>query len=494
MANATRSADIGYGRINAFGFTGHVPYLITQVSGPHIDAVKIMAEQQSVASPDALNAWLVKLEHFGPALAGVIEKLKADEAAGCRPPQILLDGALPVIDAFLAAPGERHPLIVALRTRMAAAALDAQRMAGVEARAIQVLERYARPAFARLRGHIAHMQGRTEPGLWAQPDGEALYAANVRALGDTKLTPAEIHALGQSEVARISAIMHGKLVARGLSHHSVGARMAHIAADPRNLFADSETGRAQALDNVRAHVRAMEGRYPLFLPRELIPHQPLKVQRTPALTQAGAPSGFYDGPSLDGGRAGTIWINLADMTAMPRFRLPTLAFHEGVPGHHTQNSVALAAGERPLLLRIASFNAYQEGWAVYAEQLAAELGGYARDPIGDLGRLQDELFRAVRLVADTGLHAMRWSREQAIAYMRDTTGTAESRVTAEVERYMAWPGQALGYKLGQLRLLAMRDRLRARKGRGYNLRAFHAAVLTHGAMPLDLVEQAVGEL
>jgi uncharacterized protein (DUF885 family) len=180
---------------------------------------------------------------------------------------------------------------------------------------------------------------------------------------------------------------------------------------------------------------------------------------------------------------------MRDMRDVPGFRLPTLAYHEGVPGHHLQGSIALALTDRPLLVRLARFNAYQEGWALYAERLAAEMGAYAHDPLGNLGRLQDDLFRAARLVVDTGLHQERWSRERAIAWLRDTTGIAEGRVTAEVERYMAWPGQALGYKLGALRLLGLRQRWRRAKGKRYSRKAFHALVLGSGAMPLDLVER-----
>jgi uncharacterized protein (DUF885 family) len=216
------------------------------------------------------------------------------------------------------------------------------------------------------------------------------------------------------------------------------------------------------------------------------------VKRIPVATQDGAPGGFYDGPSLDGTRPGTYWINLRDMAAVARFRLPTLSYHEGVPGHHTQGSVATAYGEAPLLIRIGSFNAYQEGWGLYAERLMAEMGAYEGDPLGDLGRLQDELFRAVRLVVDTGLHHKRWTREQSIRTMQDLTGIAATRVTAEVERYMAWPAQALGYKLGQLRLLDLRQRYLASRGKAADIRGFHAIVLEAGAMPLDLVEQRLG--
>jgi uncharacterized protein (DUF885 family) len=335
-------------------------------------------------------------------------------------------------------------------------------------------------------------RGREEAGLWAQPHGEELYAANVRALGDSPLAPARIHTIGLGEVTRITTRMERLLRARGLSRGSVGARMDALARNPANRFADSDAGREQVLDYLRGLVARMEARYREILPPAMIPRQSLQIRRVPVAVEQGAPGGYYDGPSLDGARPGTYWINLRDMAAVARFHLPTLSYHEGVPGHHTQNAIALGLGEQPLIVRIASFNAYQEGWALYCERLAAEMGCYRHDPLGDLGRLQDELFRAVRLVVDTGLHFHRWSREKAIAYMRSATGLADSEVTAEVHRYMAWPGQALGYKLGQLRLVELRARMLARQGRRFDRRAFHAIVLGRGAMPLDLVASRIG--
>lgn len=491
IANALRSAAIPYGHVDALGFAGHVPYAVTPVGGPPIDTVATMADQQSLASPAAAEAWIAKLDDFGRGFAGVAEKIRADEALGCVPPRVLLEKSLGPIRAFLDGPAESHPLILAFRRRMEAAALDAGFRASAEARAATVLDKRARPALAALGEQIAAMtpRGREEPGVWAQPEGEALYAANVRALGDTALAPAAVHALGQEEVRRITAAMHQRLFARGLKDGSVGARMAALAANPANLFADSEAGRAEAIATATRLIRAMEARYGEILPAALIPREPLEVRRLPQAIEAGAPGGFYDGPSLDGARRGIFWINLRDMAALPRFRLPTLSYHEGVPGHHLQNAIALTQTDLPILLRIARFNAYQEGWALYAERLAAEMGAYAHDPLGDLGRLQDELFRAARLVVDTGLHHKRWGRAQAVGWLHQTTGVPESRAAAEVERYMAWPGQALGYALGQNRLLSLRAAMH-RRGR-YSRKLFHARVLGYGPMPFDLVERMV---
>lgn len=491
LENGTRSAAVPYGKINPFHFAGHVPYIVTQIYGPHIDGINIMMEQQSLQTPTAVDAWIEKLDAFPQAFGGVIEKIRADRASGCVPPRILMEKTLPVLDAFLSGTAAKHPLIRALDEGTSKAGLARRTRQIALRRAMTALQKRARPAMAKLRAEIAAMipDGRAEAGLWAQPQGDMLYAANVRALGDTQLSPDDIHDIGMSEVGRITDQMNALLSGQGMTEGAIGARMAALARDPRNQFPDSDAGREALLDYVRQKVRDAEALYPKFLPEALVPKQALVVKRVPVATQDGAPGGFYDGPSLDGSRPGTYWINLRDMAAVARFRLPTLSYHEGVPGHHTQGAVAAAYGEAPLLIRIASFNAYQEGWGLYAERLMADMGAYADDPLGDLGRLQDELFRAVRLVVDTGLHHKRWTREQAIRTMQDITGIAEVRVVAEVERYMAWPGQALGYKLGQLRLLDMREKYVAKHGKNTDLRDFHGTVLEAGAMPLALVEQ-----
>ena len=451
-----------------------------------------MMEQQSVGSVRAVDAWIEKLEGIGKGFDGVVEKLRADTGAGCRPPQILLQKTMPVLDAFLTGAAAKQPVIGAFAEKMAEAGLSKRTRQMALRRAIIALDRGARPGFAKLRNEILGMipNGRLTSGVWAQPQGDALYAANIKMLGDTSQSPDEIHALGLSEVTRVSAQMNDLLSKAGLSQGSIGERMVALAKDPKNLFPDSAAGREQLLAYVREKVAGAEARYSDLLPTALGPRQALVVKRVPIATEASAPGGYYDGPSLDGTRPGTYWINLRDMGAVPRFRLPTLSYHEGVPGHHTQGAIAASQGAVPLLIKLASFNAYAEGWALYGERLMAELGFYNDDPLGDLGRLQDELFRAVRLVVDTGLHHKRWPREQAIDYMRGATGVAISRVTAEIERYMAWPGQALGYKLGQLRLIDMRERYLAKK-KG-DLRDFHGIVLEGGAMPLDLIEAKLG--
>lgn len=494
LAAGTSTADIAYGRNNPLWYSGHVPYVIAPVAGPHIDTINTMLERQSLADQAALDAWLSKLEDFGRGFDAVRDKLAADEAAGCRAPQILLTKSLPVLDAFLKGEARGQPLLLALRERTAA--LPAALRAAAQQRALAAVDGSARPAIARLRAQVAALaaRGRAEAGVWAQPRGEALYAANVRYLGDTTLTPAEIHARGREEMRRIAGELEARLRRLGHRRGSVAARLRALAAEPRFRFGSGDAARTAALAAARRLIAGAQARYDAILPADFRPRSRLEVRRTPPASEAGAPFAYCDPPPLDPTRPGIYWLNLRDPDAVTRINLPSTTYHEAVPGHFTQGSLALQAPQVPLLLRLASFNAYAEGWALYCERLMAELGAYADDAYGDLGRLDAEMLRAVRLVVDTGMHALRWTREQAIDFMRAATGDPDSDVIAEVERYMAWPGQALGYKLGQLRLLELRGALARRLGARYDLREFHRAVLAAGALPLALIERQVARV
>jgi uncharacterized protein (DUF885 family) len=495
LDNAQRSADIPYGHLRPLWFSGHEPYVVSQISGPHVDSPNQMTAQQSVRSTAEADAYVAKLRDFRRALAGAAAKMRADAQAGCLPPTVLMTKAVGVIDEFVAPRPSDHPLVTAFARKMSDAGFDkAERDTFAQAAADSVRD-HVYPAYAALRRAVADLaaRGRAEDGLWAQPRGEELYAANAANLGDTALTPAEIHQLGLDEVARISSEMDARLRRQGYRTGSVGERMNALAEEARFLYPDSDVGRAALISDVTAMVKRVQALQPRFLNKSTIPPQQVEVRRVPVVNQDSAPGGFYDGPSLDGSRPGIYWINLRDMKAVARFRLPTLTYHEAVPGHHLQSAIQLNQGDTPLLIKLASFNAYAEGWGLYSERLASDLGLYADDPYGDLGRLQDELFRAVRLVVDSGLHFKRWSRAQAIEFMGRTTGIAQSRVTAEIERYMAWPGQALGYKLGQLRLLELRDEAKAAMGRRFDLRGFHDAVLLNGPAPMAVVARSVAD-
>jgi uncharacterized protein (DUF885 family) len=313
----------------------------------------------------------------------------------------------------------------------------------------------------------------------------------LRQQTTTEYTPEQIHALGLSEVARITSEMDALLRAQGLTAGSVGERMRALGQDARFLFPNDDDGRRQALARFQLILDEVSARMPEYFRTQ--PAKRLTVERVPEALERGSSGAYYQQASMDGSRPGTFFANLRDMSELPQWDMKTLAYHEGIPGHHFQISIALGLKDLPLIRQQTLYTAYAEGWALYAEQLAAEIGMYKDDPWGDLGRLQLELLRAARLVVDTGLHAEGWSREQAIDYMVSTTGSPASDMTSEVERYMAAPGQACAYKVGELKILALREKARAALGARFDLKDFHAVVLENGGVPLTLLEQLVDE-
>jgi uncharacterized protein (DUF885 family) len=330
-----------------------------------------------------------------------------------------------------------------------------------------------------------------DAGVWKFPDGAAYYAHCLRQNTTTNLSAKEIHALGLREVARITAVMRTILQAQHeAGADSVGRTMARLGEAPRFLYPDTDSGRSQILAGYRQILTEVDKDLaPAFRMR---PKAKLAVARVPEFKQKTSAGAYYDRAALDGSRPGTFYANLYDVKATPKFGMRTLAYHEGIPGHHFQIGIAQELKGLPTFRGVVPFTAYVEGWALYAEHLAWELG-FEKDPYANLGRLRAELFRAVRLVVDTGMHDQRWTREQAIRYMRQTTGMAQTDVEAEIERYIVMPGQACAYKVGMLKILALRERAKQQLGPKFDLRDFHDAVLRNGAMPLEVLEQVVND-
>ncbi len=305
----------------------------------------------------------------------------------------------------------------------------------------------------------------------------------------TDYTPAQVHALGLAEVARVGAEMDTLLKSQGYTKGSVGARVQALHKDPRYLLPNTDEGRQQLLARYQQILDEVNARMPEYF--RTVPTSRLSVERVPLAAEKGSAGAYYQTAAMDGSRPGTFFVNLRDVAETATWSMKTLAYHEGIPGHHFQISIGLSLKDLPLIRQQTLYSAYAEGWALYAERLAAEIGMYKDDPLGDLGRLEAEMFRATRLVVDTGLHAEGWTREQAIAYMVDATGMNESEVVSEVERYMGQPGQACAYKVGQLKILELRERAKAALGSRFDLKDFHAVVLENGGVPLTTLESLV---
>ena len=469
---------------------GHSPFIINQVNGPVIDMPGALLNSHPIRHLTDAQNYLSRLKQFGPALNSVGDKFATDQRSGWIPPRVLLDKALKILGSYANPDYKQHALYQDFVSKLDKASdIDAASKAQLTTEAANLVSTVVAPAYQALADEVTGFlpHARQEAGIWAQPDGAEFYAYSVRQLGDTQLSPAEIHQIGLDEVARISKTMDQILKANGYSEGSVGDRMAALNEEARFLYEDSDAGRAELLADLNRYIKEMDARIGEQFKTK--PPYAVEVRRIPVEIEASAAGGQYTSPAIDGSKPGIYWINLADIKANARFDLKTLTYHEANPGHHWQIALNLAQDHLPLLQRIAPYNAYAEGWGLYAELVAYEMGMYKNDAFGDLGRLKAELFRSVRLVVDTGLHAKKWTREQAIQYMASTTGNASSDVISEIERYMAWPGQALGYKLGMLKIVELREKARKALGDKFDIAAFHDMVLLGGAMPMRLLEQ-----
>lgn len=469
---------------------GHSPFIVNQINGPTIDMPGALLNSHPINNLQDAQNYLQRLTQFGPALGSVGDKFTTDLTSGWLPPRVLLDKSLKILSTYAQPDAKTHSLYLDFASKLEKVTdIDATSKTELLNKAAGLVGTVVAPAYQQLHDKVkAALPGaRIEAGIWAQPNGAAFYAYSVRQLGDTQLTPDQIHQIGLDEVARITKEMDQILKANGYSEGSVGDRMAALNEEPRFLYEDSDAGRAQLLADLNGYIKEMDARISeQFKTR---PPYAVEVRRIPVEVQDSAAGGQYTSPAIDGSKPGIYWINLADMKANAKFDLKTLTYHEANPGHHWQIALNLAQEHLPLLQRIAPYNAYAEGWGLYSELVAYEMGLYKNDPFGNLGRLKAELFRSVRLVVDTGLHAKKWTREQAIQYMAATTGTASSDVISEIERYMAWPGQALGYKLGMLKIVELREKARKALGDKFDIREFHDMVLLGGAMPMRILEQ-----
>ncbi len=463
-----------------------LPYVITQNSGVTLDITKLMEAQHTVRNGDEAREYLARLERVPGILDGALAKLRHDVELGAIPPDFIVQKSKAVVDAFAAIPAADNVLVTSFTKK-----LDAAKVADADAhsaKALELIETGVLPAYRRISAYLAEIAPRAphDAGVWRLPNGPALYKAMIRHMTDSDLDPEEVHQIGLAEVARITAEMDRLLRDQGFTKGTVGERMIALAADSRYVFPNTTEGKAQLLASIESQMAGMTALLPKLFGN--LPKHPLELRRVPEFSQDSAPGGYYDPPAPDGSRPGIYWVNLRDTAALPKFSAPTLTFHESIPGHHMQMAIAIDQ-DAPFLAKSFNSNAAAEGWALYAEALASEMGMYADDPIGDIGRLRDELHRAVRLVVDTGMHAKKWSREQAIDYFIATEGADRGNAVSEIERYVVWPGQALGYKIGMLRIQQLRKEAEAAYGDRFDIREFHDRLLRISASALPVIER-----
>ncbi|HEX4534826.1 MAG TPA: DUF885 family protein, partial [Rhizomicrobium sp.] len=473
-------------RVAAFDFGGTSfgpsPYAVSQLTGAYQSVPDFMDTKHKIDTAEDADAYLSRLEAFAMELDANTDRMKHDNALGVSPPDFLLDTTLAQMTATRT-PADQSLLVTSIAKRAKAKGLPdsyAQKAAAIyDERIGPALDRQIAETRS-LRAAATH-----DAGLWKIKDGEAFYAAALRFSTTTAMTPAQIHQLGLDQAAEITARLDALLKAQGMTQGTVAQRIQVLSKDPKSFYPNTDDGKAQAIAYCNDRLSAIKPRLPQVFNR--LPPYAFEVRRVPPATEPGAASAFSQAPALDGSRPGIVYFNLHDTAEWPKWNLSTTVFHEGLPGHQLEGGLALSNKSLPLIRKTIGFSGYAEGWALYAEQLADEIGMYDDDPLGRIGYLKFQLFRANRCVVDTGIHSLKWTREQAIQYFVDGDGEAPGFATREVERYCATPGQACSYKIGHTVWTKARERVKTALGARYNIKDFHDAGLTCGRVPLDVL-------
>ncbi|UZK66537.1 DUF885 domain-containing protein [Sphingomonas sp. M1-B02] len=480
-ANALEGFAFPYGDV-AVGGWRNSPYVVVQNVGAFLDVPRMLDTDHVIKTRDDGEAYLDRLESYGEQLDGETERLRIAAANGVIAPDFLLDKAIAQLKLARGGNTAGWGLVTSVANRTAGMGGDFGQSAWLLAndKIVPALDRQ----IAELAKH--RVRATSDAGVWKFKDGDAYYAWALRAGTTTRMTPNEVHQMGLDELRTIQAEMDGILRKEGFTQGSVGARMTALGKDPRYLYTDNDAGRAEIMKLLNDRITDIRGRMPRAF--NTLVRGNVEVKRMPPEEEPGAPGAYGGAGSIDGSVPGKFWINLRTTGLHTRYSLPTLAYHEAIPGHVWQGEYA---HKLPLIRTLLSFNAYSEGWALYGEQLAGELGVYDADPVGRLGYLQSIAFRACRLVVDTGLHAKRWTRQQAVDWFVTANGSPVEEVAGEVDRYCSWPGQACGYKVGHSEINRLRERAKAALGARYDFKAFNDALVMGGNVPMTVLGHVV---
>lgn len=482
-AGAATGAGFDYGSAIGGGRMG--PYLVNQMTGSYFTVPDFLDSQHRVEDRDGAEAFLSRLSALASNLDAETARIRDDAGRGVVPPDFVIDLTTGQLRNFARQSPADMAMIRTLERKTSALGLTAY-----GARAQRIVDAAIKPALGRqialfetLRPGAVHAAG-----IGRLPDGEAFYAHALKTWTTTSLSAEEIHAIGVEQVAAISAEIDTILKAQGMMQGTVGERIDALNKDPAQLWPDTDAGKEALLESLNRQVASLQPLLPRLFGR--LPRTGVEVRRVPPAIEAGAPGGYYQGPPLDGSRPGAYYINLRSTANWPKFSLPTLTYHEASPGHHLQVALQRETETLPPYRRANGFSAYNEGWALYAEAVAADdLDVYADDPLGRVGFLMSYLFRAVRLVVDTGLHHYGWSRERAVDYMVASGAKPVGAANSEINRYSIMPGQACSYKIGHTVIARLRAEQQARPG--FDLRAFHDKVLVNGSVPLAVLEELI---
>ena len=462
----------------------NTPYVVIQNVGAYLDVPRFLDSDHQIRTVADAEAYLARLDSYAAQLDGELGRIRDARGKGLVPPAFLIDKAITQMEASLKGAREGGGLVESIerRTREFPGNWSGRARSIAREKIAPALERQI--AELRAQRRAASM----DAGMWARPGGDAFYAWALKASTTTSMTPDEVHQMGLDQLNELHGRMDPILRKLGYTQGSVGTRMQALAKDPRYQFSEGDKGRAEIMAYIQDWLGKFRQRLPLAF-RTMVRGN-LEVKRLPPEEEPGAPGAYGGAGSIDGSIPGKFWINLRTTDLHSKYSLPDLTAHEAIPGHVWQGEYA---NQLPLIRTLLSFNAYSEGWALYAEQLMDELGAYDDFEVGRLGYLQSLAFRAVRLVVDTGLHAKRWTREQGVAFFVERNGSNPAEVASEVDRYCSWPGQACGYKIGHTEIVRQRQRAQAELGTRYDLRDFNDAVVKGGNVPMDVLAKNVGD-
>ena len=473
----------------------YLDYPLNQIGGIHLNTIEFMNSVHPIRSDSEAIAFIKRTDLVKDVYQGVLNHLKKQADNGIYPPEFVYGHVINQLDEFINVVNTEHPLYKQFMLKIKKLELSNDQVDYLEKEITRSINESVTPGFKLLRNFMANTKKNANPnhGIWSQPRGDEYYKLKIRTFTTTDYSPEEIHQMGLNEVKRISSRMREILTSLGYAESkTVGELMNELNENPDFLYADTPDRKEIVVndytDMVNEAIRVMADYF------HTMPKSEVVVKAVPEYSEQNAAGGYYQSPALDGSRPGVFYANLYDIKQTPTYSMRTLAYHEATPGHHHQIAHSLENEELTLYRRFGYYtSAFAEGWALYSEILALE-AGLAENPYDELGILQSELFRANRLVVDTGMHYKRWTREEAMDYMKSVTGMSDTEVRVEIERYIVWPGQALSYKVGMIKILELRERAMKELGDKFNIKDFHSAVLDHGNPPLFIVEEMVEKM
>ncbi|MGB0906014.1 MAG: DUF885 domain-containing protein [Maricaulaceae bacterium] len=481
-------------QLSSHAYSDH-QYIFEHMSGPHSDLPTFMINFHAIDSLFDAEDYIARLSEFDAYLGQMADKAEAQFEAGVSLPKFVYDKITPTAENIIKGrpftDGEDSPLLADFKSKIERIELSNDERTALIQDANAALTEHVGPAYENLIDLFTrHKESSSaDDGAWKLPKGAEFYQARLKHYTTTDLTADEIHEIGLKEVARIQDEMRAIMTQVGFEG-DLKAFYDHLRTDPKFVYSDDDAGRAAYIADATAMINEMKAQLDdLFITK---PQADMIVKRVEAFREDTAFGAFYDQPALDGSRPGTYYINLRDIKDQPKYLMQALAYHEGIPGHHMQIAIAMELQGLPKFRTLGGHTSYVEGWALYSESVPKELGLYT-DPYMDFGRLSMEIFRAARLVVDTGIHAKKWTREEAVQYYLDNIPNPEGDVRAEIDRYIVWPGQATAYKIGMLKIQELRKNAELELGEKFDIREFHDVILASGSVPLTILEELVAD-